>query len=78
MGDPESFYICPYCFSICDKDIHCHDHPMVHCIPGRWGVPARKPVSDPCGNLRSSAPRWYLEAVGWIQAGGRSTPLHPS
>ena len=78
MDPPDSFYICPYCFQICEHDSRCHNHPMVLCTPGRWGAAARMPLTNPRGELKSRAPRWYLEAVGWTQAEGRYTPLHPA
>jgi hypothetical protein len=31
-------------------------------------------VTDSRGVLQSRAPRWFLEATGWIQARGRYTP----
>ena len=78
MVEPSAFYICPFCFTVCEQDQRCHGHPMVRCVPGNWGMPSRMPVADGSGKMYSRAPRWYLEAVGWIQAGGRYTPLHTS
>jgi hypothetical protein len=28
----------------------------------------RKPLADDEGNLRSQAPRWFLQAQGWVGA----------
>jgi hypothetical protein len=40
---------------------------MVECDAGEPGGERSKPVHDRYGNLVSRAPRWYLEAVGWIK-----------
>ncbi len=60
-------YICPICFQTCESERECHAHRMVACHPGKIGDQRRKPVTDRFGNMVSRAPRWYLEAVGWIQ-----------
>jgi hypothetical protein len=67
MEHEEHFYICPVCFQVCDTKRECHEHMMVECNPGQEGDVRRKPVQDRFGNLASRAPRWFLEAVGWIK-----------
>jgi hypothetical protein len=68
-----TFYLCPFCFRLCDTDEHCHEHPMVCCEPGEWGDNRRKPVTDLRGDIQSPAPRWFLEATGQAGAMGRYT-----
>jgi hypothetical protein len=39
---------------------------MVECEAGIPGDERRRPVADRFGNYVSRAPRWFMEAVGWI------------
>ena len=66
MESSEIFYICPVCFQTCDTEIECHAHRMIECEVGTPGDERRRPVADRFGNYVSRAPRWYMEAVGWI------------
>lgn len=75
MEKDSVFYICPVCFQTCDTEIECHRHQMVECVPGKAGTYRRQPVHDSSGRLVSRAPRWYMEAVGWVKAGPPVTPL---
>ncbi len=75
MADGQMIYICPQCFKISDTLGHCHGCPMLCCAPGKPGDWRSKPVSDGHGRIWSRAPRWFLEAAGWVQAGPRYTPL---
>jgi hypothetical protein len=68
MSGVEKFYICPICFRVCETDEECHEHRMIECRPGELGEERRKPVADRFGNLVSRAPRWYLEAIGWLKS----------
>ena len=68
MNKDEIIYICPKCFQVCDSEIECHQHLMVRCIPGEPGDERRKPINDNYGQFVSRAPRWYLEAVGWVES----------
>jgi len=47
--------------------MECHQHQMVACKIGEIGDTRRRPVNDPYGKFVSRAPRWYMEAVGWIK-----------
>ena len=67
MENENVFYICPICFQVCESEQECHAHRMVECYPGEPGDERRKPVTDHFGQIVSRAPRWYLEAVGWIE-----------
>jgi hypothetical protein len=61
------FYICPKCFRVCETEEQCHEHKlMLECDTGDLDNERRKPVRDQFGHYVSRAPRWYLEAVGWI------------
>lgn len=66
MGAGYLFYICPFCFRVCDSCEECHEHQMICCDPGAIDAERRKPVMDASGHIQTRAPRWYLEAVGWI------------
>jgi hypothetical protein len=68
MSAVNVFYICPTCFNACETAEECHEHQMMGCDPGELGHERRKPVMDAAGRVYTRAPRWYLEAVGWIQA----------
>jgi hypothetical protein len=63
------FYMCPKCFRVCETQEQCHEHNlMVECVTGTPGDEKRRPVRDQFGHYVSRAPRWYLEAVGWIHS----------
>lgn len=72
MEEANVHYICPVCFRTCDTIEECHNHQMLECEVGEFGDERRKPVQDPFGNYVSRAPRWYLEAVGWLPAEKKS------
>ena len=68
MSEVETLYICPKCFQVCETEELCHQHQqMVECEPGKAGDERRKPVRDRFGHFVSQAPRWYMEAVGWLK-----------
>jgi hypothetical protein len=71
MDDQTTLYICPQCFRACESEIECHAHQMIECKVGQPGDERRKPVADRFGNFVSRAPRWFLEAAGWMRAGAR-------
>ncbi|HEX2981331.1 MAG TPA: hypothetical protein VHO48_13770 [Anaerolineaceae bacterium] len=74
MDNPQVYFICPTCYRVCASRQECHEHLMLPCSPGQPGSLRRKPVTDSRGVLQSRAPRWFLEATGWIQARGRYSP----
>ncbi len=74
--DMTDLYVCPECLKVSEIAGACHGKDMICCYTGEWGDERRKPVTDPYDRLLSRAPRWYLEAVGWIQAHGRYTPIY--
>jgi hypothetical protein len=67
MDREEHFYICPICFRVCENDIECHAHQLLECRVGGYEDDRRKPVKNRFGKLVSRAPRWYLEAQGWVK-----------
>jgi hypothetical protein len=69
MSTAYLFYICPFCFKVCESCRDCHERRMIRCDVGQPGDERRKPLIDASGRLQSRAPRWFLEAVGWIPAG---------
>jgi len=66
------FYICPVCFNACEDPQECHEHQMIGCEPGSPDHARRKPVIDISGRVRTRAPLWYLEAMGWTRSGTSS------
>ena len=68
MRECVQFYICPVCFIVSEKPGYHHERRMIHCEELPIGDDRLKPVIDAKGDLRSHAPRWFLEAV-WEAAG---------
>lgn len=64
MNTNAIFYLCPYCFEVSEVEGDHHGHRMIRCDAGEPGDERRKPVIDERGNLKSRAPRWFLEAIG--------------
>lgn len=60
-----TFYICPTCFEVFDTNDERHPHPLIRCACGGLDDARRKPPMEG-GRLRSRAPQWFLEAVGWL------------
>jgi hypothetical protein len=60
------FYLCPTCFAATDTHPERHRHPMVWCDAGEPGSERRKPLTDERGKLQTAAPRWFVEALGWL------------
>ncbi|MCL4559959.1 MAG: hypothetical protein M1281_05005 [Chloroflexi bacterium] len=75
MANGMKIYVCPQCFCISETPGRCHDREMLCCAVGKPGDRRRRPVMDGRGRIWSRAPRWFLEASGWVQAGPRYTPL---
>lgn len=61
------FYLCPTCFEATQDEEQGHRHGMLLCDPGPPGDERRKPLADESGRLKTRAPRWFLEAVGWLR-----------
>lgn len=55
------FYICIICFKTAETPQLCHEHRMIHCAQRPPGDRRLKPLCDDQGNLKSRAPRWFLE-----------------
>lgn len=66
MKSATAFYLCRMCFKVSETEVVCHDHPMVLVDPGEEGDERRKPLLDEEGRLKSQAPRWFLEALGFL------------
>ena len=60
------FYLCPKCFEAFEAEPSLHQHAVLHIDTAQLDVESRQPLMDNQGNLRSSAPRWFLEATGMI------------
>ena len=63
------FYLCPTCFNVSEKSVVCHEHRMILCDVETLDDKRRCPVIDTSGRVHTRAPRWFLEAVGWMKAG---------
>jgi hypothetical protein len=61
-----TFYLCSLCFEVFDHDGEHHGHRLIFCDAGEPGDERRKPIINGNGRLQSTAPRWFLEAVGWL------------
>lgn len=55
------FYICPKCFRIAQARKKHHQRQMLHCAGFPAGDTQLKPPQDEQGNLKSRAPRWFVE-----------------
>jgi hypothetical protein len=64
MNTNAIFYLCPFCFEVSEVEGDHHGQRMVRCDAGQPGDERRKPMMDERGNLKSRAPRWFLEAIG--------------
>jgi hypothetical protein len=70
--EPIVFFICPICFLVFETEQErlehrlATGHPVFACKPGKQGDERRKPVNNSYGQYVSRAPRWYLEALGWL------------
>ena len=62
------FYICPICFAVSENPGTHHNREMIFCEHLPIGHDRLKPVVDLEGDLKTRAPRWFLEAV-WDTAG---------
>jgi len=61
MNQDCDFYICPVCFKTSESEGNCHATTMLHCASLQPGDEQLKPLMDAEGDLRSRAPRWFLE-----------------
>ena len=68
MSKKTQLYICPVCFEISNTINDAHEHTMILCDYGEPGDERRKPVKDEFNHYVNPAPRWFLEAVGWVKA----------
>lgn len=68
MRECVGFYICPVCFLVSEEPGVHHNRQMIHCQELPVGDERLKPVINGEGDLKSHAPRWFLEAV-WEAAG---------
>jgi hypothetical protein len=67
MNANTTFYLCPMCFEVSEVEREHHGHRMICCDAGQPGDERRKPVIDERGNVKSHAPRWFLEAIGSLR-----------
>jgi hypothetical protein len=66
MNPRYRFYLCPTCFTAQSTEDKTHLHIMLCCDPGTSQDQRRRPLIDDHGRVLTRAPRWFLEAVGWI------------
>ena len=75
--DPKyMFYLCPICFEVSEFECEHHGRPMVRCDAGQPGDERRKPIINGGGNLKTRAPRWFLEAIGSLPAQPPQSAAH--
>ena len=74
MRECVDFYICAVCFTTSETPGMHHDRPMVHCEELPVGDDRLKPIVNRAGDLKTHAPRWFLEAV-WEAAGIEDYPF---
>jgi len=60
------FYICPTCFDVSEHLLECHGHLMVLC--NAENPEDCKPLMDSSGELKTRAPRWFINAVARLSA----------
>lgn len=63
MSFNQEFYICPVCFEISSEPGTHHGRLMIHCKDLPIGDEMRCPEFSLDGNLKSRAPRWFLQSV---------------
>ena len=68
MYEDCEFYIRPVCFAVSDHPGTHHSREMIFCGQLPEGHERLKPIIDTQGDLKTRAPRWFLEAV-WDAAG---------
>lgn len=61
---PPRFYLCPVCFAADEQRIECHGHLMIPCHAENPGECT--PLIGRDGQLKTRAPRWFLEATAWL------------
>jgi hypothetical protein len=66
------FYLCPTCFYACEIPDGGHEHALLRVDPGLPGDERRKPVTDRNGQILSTAPRWFHEALLQTRAAARN------
>lgn len=69
-----TFYICPICFNVAEEPGKHHGRERVFCEELPVGDEKLKPILDNRGDLKTHAPRWFLEAV-WKAAGIEEYPF---
>ncbi len=70
MRNDCEFYICPVCFATSVAPGSHHNHEMIYCQQLPLGDEQLKPIQDIQGEIKTRAPRWFLEAI-WDEAGMR-------
>jgi hypothetical protein len=61
MNEDCDFYICSICFNTSEEPGTCHSKMMVHCRSFQPGDFRLKPLMDKDGDLKTSAPRWFVQ-----------------
>lgn len=61
MDSEREFYLCASCFEITEVKKEHHRRPMFHYRGFRAGDVQIKPLLDTGGNLKTRAPRWFVE-----------------
>ena len=63
MDLERSFFLCPTCFHVELDGPQQHAHPMLRIDAAVLDDERRKPLTDAAGQIRTHAPRWFIEAM---------------
>lgn len=63
MALEREFYICPVCFDVRDTAGYHHGRQRIHCKDLPVGHELLQPECFRDGNIKSRAPRWFLQSV---------------
>lgn len=74
MDCERAFFLCPKCFHVADVSQEHHRRRMLHYGGFQAGHEQIRPLQDGAGNLKSRAPRWFVEKQ-WPHA--LRTPTSP-
>lgn len=72
MAATRIIYVCEKCLTVQDTPLDCCNHTMIKIDAGEPGSERSKPVMTKSGELRSRAPRWWIERHGPIGTGAGS------
>jgi hypothetical protein len=63
MNVERVFFLCPTCFHVAVDRAVDHPHPMLRIDAGALDDERRRPLIDAGGQIRTHAPRWFIETL---------------